>query len=108
MKIKEIISNSVDAEVHPDYTDKDENGKRVVGKANPNILIHRVYGAVNIDGETYRVKTTIKEIMGRDKGQAYIYEVTNIELLEDHKRPANSTSRTTNNSIAVAQVTTKC
>ena len=42
--------------------------------------------------------------MGRDKGQAYTYEVTNIELLEDHKRPANSTSRTTSNSIAVAKL----
>ena len=105
LKIKEIISNSVDAEVHPDYTDKDENGKRVVGKANPNILIHRVYGAVNIDGETYRVKTTIKEIMGRDKGQAYTYEVTNIELLEGHKELDDSrTPRTTSNSIAVAKL----
>lgn len=43
--------------------------------------------------------------MGRDKGQAYTYEVTNIELLEDHKELDDSrTPRTTSNSIAVAKL----
>lgn len=105
LKIKEIISNSIDAEVHPDYTEKDLYGRRIEGKSNPDVLIHRLYGAVNIDGVDYRVKTTVKELNNDVRGKAYTYEVTNIELLEDHKRQDKSpTSRTTNNSMSVAKL----
>ena len=61
--------------------------------------------AVDIDGEIYRVKTTIKEYKGRIKGHAYTHEETNIELLEDHKELDESrTLQTTNNSIECANL----
>ncbi|MDY5762456.1 MAG: hypothetical protein SPK31_05080, partial [Alloprevotella sp.] len=59
--------------------------------------MHRLYGAVSIDGNIYRVKTTVKEIKENRDGKAYAYKVTNIELLEDHKELAISNSAKSNN-----------
>ena len=63
-----IIHESIEAEVHPDYIKKDgvrsaENGY------NDQMLIHRFYGAVEIDGKMYRVKTTINEYRDRAEQQ---------------------------------------
>lgn len=81
-ELKKVIGASIEAEVHPDYNKKD--GVRSVENGyNDNLLIHRFYGAVEIDGQTYRVKTTINEF--RDESRAntpYTYEVIKIELLE--------------------------
>lgn len=79
-KLPEIISESVEAEVHPDYK-KDEKGKREVGNGyNPSKLIHRFYGAINLDGTVYRVKTTIEEHSNKSfPNAAHSYEVTEIE-----------------------------
>lgn len=79
-KLPEIISESVEAEVHPDYK-KDEKGKREVGNGyNPSKLIHRFYGAINLDGTVYRVKTTIEEHSNKSfPNAAHNYEVTEIE-----------------------------
>ena len=53
------------------------------GTASDNI-VHRLYGAVEIDGKTYRVKTTIKEIADEaTDNTSYTYELTEIELLDD-------------------------
>lgn len=47
-------------------------------------LIHRLYGAVTIDGETYRVKTTVVESrISNDKIFPHSLEVTNVELLSN-------------------------
>lgn len=87
-----IIHESIEAEVHPDYIKKDgvrsaENGY------NDQMLIHRFYGAVEIDGKMYRVKTTINEY--RDESRTatpYSYEVTKIELLEESNSPTELNS----------------
>lgn len=100
-EIKNIISNSTNAEVHPDYIEK-RNGERIVGDYNDGILMHRLYGAIDIDGKVYRVKTTVKEILSEQSNKAYAYEVTNIELLDGHTESSNNgtTPRESNNSIS--------
>lgn len=82
-KIKEVIYESVEAEVHPDYI-KDTNNKRNAKNGyNPSNLIHRLYGAVRMDGKLYRVKTTIIESSNEKRNYPHSYEVTKIELLND-------------------------
>ena len=78
-KLPEIISESIEAEVHPDYNK--QNGERNVGNGyNPSKLVHRFYGAINIDGTLHRVKTTIEEYVNKSfPNAAHSYEVTEIE-----------------------------
>ena len=84
-----------------------QGGMKAGNGYNENVLIHRVYGADSIDGNTYRVKVTLKE-EGRneDPTKAYSYEVTKIELLEGtHGDDVNNPlPRTTNNSISAAKL----
>ena len=82
-QLREVIAESLMAETHPDYN-KGKDGKRSPENGHSgNVLIHRCYGAINIDGMDYRVKITLKED-GSHRGaphKAYTYEVTKIELL---------------------------
>jgi hypothetical protein len=83
--LPEIISNSIEAEIHADYG-KGENGARSAenGISRNDLLVHRLYGAINIDGKTYRVKTTIHEFKDSNTANTpHSYEVTKIELIED-------------------------
>lgn len=82
-KLPEIIRESVEAEIHPDYR-KNNNAKRTSeNEINGDSLIHRFYGAVEVDGETFRVKTTIIENGVAQKNKPHSYEVTAVELIED-------------------------
>ena len=105
-KLPEIIHDSVDVETTPDFK-KDENGVRKVGnEINKNVLIHRCYGAVEINGNIYRVKITLKEYKDavRDN-KAYSYEATKIELLAGTLVGRDISSNPgTNNSISVAKL----
>ena len=105
--LPEIIHDSVDVETTPDFK-KDENGVRKVGnEINKNVLIHRCYGAVEINGNIYRVKITLKEYKDKNEAnKAYSYEATKIELFagtlaNDRK---TTTDPGTNNSISVAKL----
>ena len=83
--LPDIISNSVEAEIHADYA-KDENGNRSAknGVKRNDLLVHRIYGAINIEGNIYRVKTTIHEFKDANTANSpHSYEVTKIELIED-------------------------
>ena len=57
--LPEVIRESVDAEQHADYR-KGEDGNRGGNGVNPDVTMHILYGAVTIDGKTYRVKVTVK------------------------------------------------
>lgn len=109
-KLPEVISNSIEAEIHPDYTKNDEGVRKADSPINNQSLIHRFYGAATIDGKTYRVKTTMKEYADKNRANnAYTYEVTKIELLEAPVRGGNETSKdpvamTSNNSISGAKL----
>ena len=79
----EVIQTSIEAEIHPDYTKNDSRERTVDSLVNVNSLIHRFYGAVDIDGKIYRVKTTIREFGDANlNAKAHNYEVTKIELIE--------------------------
>ena len=81
-KLPEIISSSEEVEIHPDYTKV--NGERnATNEINPKTLVHRFYGAANIDGAVYRIKTTMREYTDQiGLAVAHSYEVTKIELVE--------------------------
>ncbi len=102
--LPDVIRESIDAEQHPDYNKKDGVRKPENG-ANPNVTIHRLYGAVRIGRSTFRVKVTLKEHI--DKNQPNVphsYEATKIELLAGTLVDAESTDPNTNNSISVANL----
>jgi hypothetical protein len=112
-RLKDVISESIEAEVHPDYPKVD--GVRTTEKYNDNALIHRLYGAVEIDGKVYRVKTTMQEFRGSEANKPHSYEVTKIELLDSPMTASESpsvnvgqhktdTKESTNNSISGAKL----
>ena len=78
-----IINNSIEVEIHADYTKVD--GHRLVSNPiNNKILIHRFYGAIlHNNNKSYRIKTTIYEY-GNFKfhNKPYSFEVIKIELLD--------------------------
>lgn len=78
-----VIRESIEAEVHPDYK-KDKYGIRSHENGlNEDNLVHRFYGAVDIAGVVYRVKTTIIENNTEDKKKPHSFEVSNVELVEE-------------------------
>ena len=79
--LSKILANSIEVEIHPDYLKKD--GKRGPENGyNANVLIHRFYGAVEIEGQVYRAKSTVKEFKDKNTSlKPYSYEITKIELL---------------------------
>ena len=102
-KLTDVIHESIEAEIHADYNVKDETGKRKaeLGYGN-NILVHRLYGAVEMDGKIYRVKTTMQEFRGGEENKPHSYEVTKIELLDSpgkRENPDRPPSDASNNSI---------
>lgn len=79
-RLPEIIGESVEAEIHPDYP-REEGKRGVENNVNIDCLVHRFYGAAEIDGQLYRIKTTIKET--RENKLSIVphsFEVTEIEL----------------------------
>lgn len=82
--LPEVIGESVEGEVHPDYL-KGADGKRDPENGyNPDTLINRFYGAVWLEGGVYRVKTTIKDTRKNKLAPVpHSYEVTEIELLPE-------------------------
>ena len=81
MRLPEIIEKSVDVEIHPSYNKVGKKRSKDFGVESNDILIHRLYGAVEFEGIIYRVKTTMEE--HRHKiNEAHDYRVTKIELLE--------------------------
>lgn len=93
-KLPEVIDNSIEAEEHPDYKKVSGERRAENGVGDDKLLVHRMYGAVKIDGKLYRVKTTMHEHLS--KGNApHDYRVTKIELIIS----GSSTSNALNSSI---------
>lgn len=101
-KLTDVIHESIEAEIHPDYK-KGEDGLRSVENGyGEGVLVHRLYGAVEIDGKTYRVKTTMQEFRGGEENKPHSYEVTKIELLDSpgkRENPDRPPLVSSNNSI---------
>ncbi len=70
--LDEVIGESIEVEEHPDYK-KDENGERKPENGwNDDVLVHRFVGAITVDGQMYRVKTTMLEYLdGNRKNRQY-------------------------------------
>ena len=66
----ELLKNSVLAETHNHRSDS--------GKSE---VVQRFYGAVEINGEKYRVKTTVKKSKNKESGSHYTYEIQEMELM---------------------------
>ena len=97
--LHKVINNSIEYEEHPDV--KKKNGvRRWENGFNDNVLMHRFVGAVQIDGTTYRVITTMKEHKNQNIPNGhYTYEVTKIEVLDGQTtRPLSVSSRNSNTS----------
>lgn len=78
-----VIRESVDAEQHADFKKGEDGVRSAENGINPNVTIHRLYGAVRMDGKVYRVKVTLKKnTRTKETPKAYSYEATKIELLE--------------------------
>lgn len=82
--IPKVISKSISVEIHPDFLKKDNERKSENGY-NSDVLVHRLYGAVQLGNDVYRVKTTIKEnIHGVFPAKPHSYEATKIELISSN------------------------
>ena len=104
--LPDVIRESVDAETHPDFNKDGNEVRSAENSVNKNVLMHRLYGAVDIDGKTYRVKVTLKEDKQNENlpRKAYSYEATKIELLTGTLgKPEDDASRA-NNSITGAKL----
>ena len=101
-----LLKTSIDVETHPDFI-KGEDGKRNAKNGiNKDVLVHRCYGAVSLDGKLYRVKITLKEDP-RDLSFPHVthsYEATKIELLAGTWENRKSPSPNTSNSITAAKL----
>lgn len=106
-KLTDVIHESIEAEIHPDYK-KGEDGLRSVENGyGEGVLVHRLYGAVEIGGKMYRVKTTMQEFRGGEENKPHSYEVTKIELLDSpgkRENPDRPPLVSSNNSIDTAKL----
>ena len=99
-KLPEVIRESIDAEQHPDYKKGEDNRRDPKNGINQGVRVHRLYGAVNIDGEVYRVKTTVYEYTDQNRSNSpHSYEATKIELLAGTLVKPEGDNPNTNNSI---------
>ena len=107
--LPKVIRESVDAEQHADFKKGEDGVRSAENGINPDVTIHRLYGAVRMDGKVYRVKVTLKEdsARSRDPKKAYSYEATKIELLAGQHGKDPETGRfprNSNNSIIAANL----
>ena len=65
--LPDVIHESVDAEQHADYLKGEDGMRDKKNGINPDVTIHRLYGAVRMNGKLYRVKVTLKENKRNDK-----------------------------------------
>ncbi len=106
-KLTDVIHESIETEIHPDYKKGEDGTRGVENGYGEGVLVHRLYGAVEIGGKTYRVKTTMQEFRGGEENKPHSYEVTKIELLDSpgkRENPDRPPSDASNNSIDTAKL----
>ena len=106
-KLTDVIHESIEAEIHPDYKKGDDGMRSVKNGYGEGVLVHRLYGAVKLDGTTYRVKTTMQEFRGGEENKPHSYEVTKIELLDspgERENPDRPPLVSSNSSIPAAKL----
>ncbi len=93
-RLSDVIGESIEIMEHADVWKRDGNRSEENGY-NPDSLMHRFVGAVNVEGIVYRVVTTLKEYSNEKMPLAHTYEVTKIEVL-DAKTPSTPNATTNN------------
>jgi hypothetical protein len=104
--LPEVLKSSIDVETHPDFLKGEDGKRRAENGMNKDVLVHRCYGAVSIDGKPYRVKITLKEEVRNKKlpHNTHSYEATKIELLAGQHGDVTMTSpRNSNSSKQIEQ-----
>ncbi len=104
--LPEVLKTSIDVETHPDFLKGEDGKRRAENGINKDVLVHRCYGAVSIDGKPYRVKITLKEEVRNKKlpHNTHSYEATKIELLAGQHGDVTMTSpRNSNSSKQIEQ-----
>lgn len=104
--LPDVIRESVNAEQHADYKKGEDGMRNKKNGINPDVTIHRLYGAVRMNGKLYRVKVTLKENnTSKEPKSPHSYEAIKIELLAGTLgNSENSLSPSTNNSITAANL----
>lgn len=109
-RLPDIISESIFVEIHPDYKKGDDELRSVNNEVgSSDLLVHRMYGAITIEENTYRVKTTLHEFKNKSIATTpHSYEVTEIEPLEGTLETTHAQSAdfvpTSNNSIVTTNL----
>lgn len=103
--LPDVIREGVDAETHLDYLKGGDGVRSPEFGINKGVMIHRVYSAVELSGELYRVKVTLKMYDDLNTpGKPHSYEAIKIELLKGTLVDTNSTNPSNSNSISVAKL----
>lgn len=100
-KLPEVINNSIEVEIHPDYKKVDKVRSAENGVDKPDMLVHRLYAAVDIEGKVYRAKTTVHEFKNK-QNKAYDYRITKVELIISGSSASNALNSST--SISATKV----
>jgi len=88
-KLPEVIDKSIEVEIHPDYKKIDKKRRAENGVDSDKMLVHRMYGAVMIDGKVYRAKTTMHEFRD-DTNKPHDYKITEVKLIISGSSTSNA------------------
>ena len=103
--LPDIIGKSIESEIHPDYHKGDDDKRHIENGHGDDILVHRFYGACDIEGNLYRVKTTMLEFRDETRtNRPHSYEVTKIELLDGLSNSPRREMVGSNPSISAAKL----
>lgn len=102
--LPELIRESKLGEEHFSYAKGADDVRRPENGINEKESIFRYFGAIESDGETYRVKITVKRDNGNRSQRAYTYEVMKIELTSGKTDANNEALPTLANSMTFAKL----
>lgn len=103
--LPEVIREGIDAETHLDYIKGDGGVRSPQNGVNEGVTIHRLYGAVGIAQNMYRVKVTLKVFDDPNEvGKPYSYEAIKIELLKSDLVDTSGTNPRDSNSISATKL----
>ena len=88
VRLRDIIRESLIAEVHPDFLKGADGRRSPANGINPTVEIVVLYVCVSTGGIPLRVKTTVKRLLdSKDPQKAYTYEISNVEVLKGTAAP---------------------
>lgn len=104
LSIKDIIGNSIDCEIHPDYLEDEKHVRSPKNGHLTTTMMHVFYGAIKVDGNYYSVRSLVKETKGTVKNKAYMYALEGIELDANPGYVQSKTPQMQTNSIPLTKL----